>query len=714
LGYWHAQSKVFFRPRVHEKLTLRLRHALGGAALVVQACSRARSARKTFLLTKKGAQVAQRLVRGFLARREFHRRQAARVLQAAVRRRQARTRFVAGRVAAVCAQRVARGWLARKLCKTLVETRAQAMIGAHWRRYTQQRYFHELRFAVVKAQGLLRTKRAVAKYLRRLKDAKARGLFEFQLSKLREKLVAEGDSRSDLENKNRELQEEIERASAVREALDAQKAQVDELAEQLRASNEAAAKESAVRARQEREHEQVIVKLRMERDAAKKAAVGHLREERLDKMKEEQKRMYLTHEGELKELRAMLAQARRELRAVQKERDELFTQDRVKTCQLEDIKAEMRELGQYAGAGAAARTKARPPKVAPPLGSPEYLMATEASRRATRGVGTYVPKPRAPGGPRHFRHLTEMRISEDCVHAVSITPDKSRIVTASDDKRVRVWDITTGLCEHSWEYESTPRALATDSLHVYAGFGDASIVKYDVGSWEATSFASGHAFTVYVLLFAKGAPLVGERHATPMVSGAGDGELRVFDAAACTLVHALRGHNAAVKALAAVHGAPLGASVMLSGGDDGEVRVWEMATWTCLHALTGRGSGINSIVSLGASAPTADKPACVRVACASDDGYIYSYEYQKEAGWGECAAVSAHKDVVWALGSISGLIVSASEDKLIRVWPASTPPPWECMETLTGHGDAVCCLAVTQNHVFSASSDGMLHMWKLV
>ncbi|KAJ1617335.1 WD40-repeat-containing domain protein [Pavlovales sp. CCMP2436] len=81
---------------------------------------------------------------------------------------------------------------------------------------------------------------------------------------------------------------------------------------------------------------------------------------------------------------------------------------------------------------------------------------------------------------------------------------------------------------------------------------------------------------------------------------------------------------------------------------------------------------------------------------------------------GECAAVSAHKDVVWALGSISGLIVSASEDKLIRVWPASTPPPWECMETLTGHGDAVCCLAVTQNHVFSASSDGMLHMWKLV
>lgn len=55
---------------------------------------------------------------------------------------------------------------------------------------------------------------------------------------------------------------------------------------------------------------------------------------------------------------------------------------------------------------------------------------------------------------------------------------------------------------------------------MYAGFGDATIVKYDVSSWEATSFKSGHAFTVYVLLSAKGAPLIGERGSVPMVSGA--------------------------------------------------------------------------------------------------------------------------------------------------------------------------------------------------
>lgn len=71
----------------------------------------------------------------------------------------------------------------------------------------------------------------------------------------------------------------------------------------------------------------------------------------------------------------------------------------------------------------------------------------------------------------------------------------------------------------------------------------------------------------------------------------------------------------------------------LSGSDDGEVRIWEMAAWTCLHTIAGRGSGINAIVSLGSSAPTAERPAAVRVACAADDGCIYSYEYQRGAGW---------------------------------------------------------------------------------
>jgi len=215
-------------------------------------------------------------------------------------------------------------------------------------------------------------------------------------------------------------------------------------------------------------------------------------------------------------------------------------------------------------------------------------------------------------------------------------------------------------------------------------------------------------------MFAKGAPPQGERRATPMVSGAGDGELRVFDAGASKCLRALKGHSAAVKALAVVNGPPLSAAVMLSGGDDGEVRVWDMSSWECLHVVAGRGSGINSIVSLGTAAATEGRPQCVRVACASDDGHIYTLEYTKEPGWAESSAIPAHKDVVWALGSIAGHIVSASEDKFIKVWPSQTEPPWECTETLSGHGDAVCCLAVTQNHVFSASADGMLHMWKLV
>lgn len=85
---------------------------------------------------------------------------------------------------------------------------------------------------------------------------------------------------------------------------------MEELAAQLRAANEGIAREQAARQRLEREHEQAVVKLRMERDAAKKAAVGHQREERLDKMKEEQKRIFLNHEAEVRSARAAACRRR--------------------------------------------------------------------------------------------------------------------------------------------------------------------------------------------------------------------------------------------------------------------------------------------------------------------------------------------------------------------------------------------------------------------
>lgn len=142
---------------------------------------------------------------------------------------------------------------------------------------------------------------------------------------------------------------------------------------------------------------------------------------------------------------------------------------------------------------------------------------------------------------------------------------------------------------------------------------------------------------------------------------------------------------------------------MLSGADDGEVRVWDMSTWQGVHVIQGRGSGINSIVSLGTQPlPGVERDIKgsshlqARIACASDDGHIYTYSFTKDQGWcvrsaggsgpcsecdtarpppdgaayrTECAPVAAHKDVVWALGPIAGLVVSASEDKVRQLVP---------------------------------------------
>ena len=68
-----------------------------------------------------------------------------------------------------------------------------------------------------------------------------------------------------------------------------------------------------------------------------------------------------------------------------------------------------------------------------------------------------------------------------------------------------------------------------------------------------------------------------------IVSGSGDGTVRVWDADTGAELHCLRGHAGWVKSVAFD---PQGRRIV-SGSDDGTVRVWDAATGTELHCLRG-------------------------------------------------------------------------------------------------------------------------------
>lgn len=80
---------------------------------------------------------------------------------------------------------------------------------------------------------------------------------------------------------------------------------------------------------------------------------------------------------------------------------------------------------------------------------------------------------------------------------------------------------------------------------------------------------------------------------------------------------------------------------------------------------------------------------------------------------GACiSTLTGHEAAVWSvlpLGDESGLVLTASADRTVKLWQGD-----ECVRTFSGHGDVVRSLAEVPGVGFlSGSNDGTVRLWDL-
>lgn len=258
-------------------------------------------------------------------------------------------------------------------------------------------------------------------------------------------------------------------------------------------------------------------------------------------------------------------------------------------------------------------------------------------RRALRAPGD-APPPALKG---HY----------SAVQGVALSANGRRMVSASWDETLKVWDLESG------------RELRTLAGHSSAVFGVA--VTAD-----------------------------GKR----AVSAAGDKTLKVWDIETGCEVRTLVGHTDAIGGVAVTPDGRLA----VSASDDATLKVWEVETGRELHTLTGHSSYVHYVAMRG------DGRLAVS---ASEDGTLKVWNLENGD---ELHTLVGHASAVWAVAVDQGwrLAVSASQDKTLKVWDLETGHE---LHTLVGHGSPVYGVAVTADgrYGISASHDKTLKIWDL-
>jgi len=279
------------------------------------------------------------------------------------------------------------------------------------------------------------------------------------------------------------------------------------------------------------------------------------------------------------------------------------------------------------------------------------------------------------------------------VTACVVTPDGRRVVSASEDQKLSLWDLATGCLLATFEGHASrvnACAVTPDGRHVISASSDRTLKRWDLASGRLVATFQGHANSVYACAVTPDGRCV--------VSTSEDRTLKLWELHSGGLVTTLQGHAAAVTACTVT---PDGRRV-ISASRDETLKVWNVDTGGLLATFQGHARGVNAC---------AVTPDGRRVVSASQDHTLKVWSL--DSG-GVLATFEGHADQVTACAVTPDgrRLVSASGDRTLKVWDLDNV---RVLPTFEGHAGRVTACVVTPDgrRLISTSYDRTLKIWGL-
>ncbi len=304
-------------------------------------------------------------------------------------------------------------------------------------------------------------------------------------------------------------------------------------------------------------------------------------------------------------------------------------------------------------------------------------------------ISQFLPRKKLDG---EWRLWTFAEHSER-VTAVAATPDGRRVVSGSQDKTLRLWDLTTGKCLLVFQGHSgavTSVAVTPDGRFVLSGSEDNTLRLWAITSGTCLRTYEGHTSGVLAVTLTP--------HGQFIVSSSHDRTIRIWNPATTECLQIFKGHN---KEITAVAVAP-NREFVASCSEDRTVRWWERQTGKRLLTLSGHKNTVTAVKV---------DPSGRYLLSGSKDMTLKLWEIAA----GKCVRTfEAHQGYVSSLDITpdSRFVISGSKDRTLRLWNIKTG---KCTRVFEGHALGVNTVTFTRDgrYLISGSDDKSLKVWEL-
>lgn len=325
----------------------------------------------------------------------------------------------------------------------------------------------------------------------------------------------------------------------------------------------------------------------------------------------------------------------------------------------------------------------------------------------------------------------------DGIYGLDLSPDGSRLVTASDDGTAKIWDTATGQELFSLDGRNqwvNDAVFSPDGTLVATGGEDHMVRLWDVATGQELQVLAGHKGRVMSVAFSPDGQLLASGgfelllfdlttgqpvgnfddeirrvafspDGTKLVTGDYDGLVQVWDAPTGRLLLDLPGHEDAMDGLSF---SPDG-RLLASTGRDGLVKVWDIEillssdtrTGSELYTIRGHNSQVRDV---------AFSPDGMQLASASWDGTVILWD---AATGGEILTLVGHAAGPTAVDfSPDGMwLATASADSTARLWRLT--PPAELLSVPDVLASGQFAISPDGSVIVAGHRDGTLRAWNI-